>query len=159
MSFEEVTRELHGSAVAAAQAISLLRTRVCRTQESLAAVAAGDCSGSQLASLLQLHSDALVLASHPVTLSVMEAADRRDGLVQWFEAYDVVGGWDLASPLVQAGLGQAFLDEVVARVGEDAADDAIRWLSHAVDSDLLLREIEQSTRRILKLVAGLERSW
>ena len=47
-------------------------------------------------------------------MTPMEASDREDEIVDWLEAHDIAGGWDVAPTFVQAGLDVPWLDQVAA---------------------------------------------
>ena len=150
----DLTHELNNPAAAAVRATSLLRNRVWRSQEKLTALAQGKYTGEQLAALLRVQEDALRRTAQARQLDPIEAADRYDELVRWFEAYELHDGWDLAPTFVQADLDIDFFDRVMRRVGIQHVEDAVRWLSYAVESELLMREIEELTRRISAVVAS-----
>jgi hypothetical protein len=151
-----LTHELKNRAAAAVRATSLLRNRLWRSQEKLTSLAGGKYTGQQLAALLRVQEDALRRTAQARPLSPIEAADRYNELVRWFEAYELHDGWDLAPTFVQADLDTDFLDRVMQRVGMQHVEGTVRWLSYTVETDLLMRELEESTRRMSALVTSAE---
>ena len=87
-------------------------------------------------------------------LSPMEASDREDAVGEWLEDHGISGGWDLAPTFVQAGLEAAWLDQVAAVVDDGTLEAAIRWLNYTVETELLMNEIEDSTKRVSHLVTA-----
>ena len=85
-------------------------------------------------------------------LSPMEASDREDAVGEWLEDHGISGGWDLAPTFVQAGLEAAWLDQVAAVVDDGTLEASIRWLNYTVETELLMNEIEDSTKRVSHLV-------
>jgi len=85
-------------------------------------------------------------------LSPMEASDREDAVGEWLEDHGISGGWDLAPTFVSAGLEAAWLDQVAAVVDDGMLESSIRWLNYTVETELLMNEIEDSTKRVSHLV-------
>jgi hypothetical protein len=131
--------------VSLAEATSMLRLSLRRNREILLASAVRHHRSSEFVALLRLQEDAVARVVPEPELAAGEAAARHDRLVRWFEAYDITGGWDLAPSFVRAGLGAEFLDQVLRRVGDDLIDDAVHWLSYAVEAELLLQLLESGT--------------
>ncbi|KQU68957.1 ATP-binding protein [Phycicoccus sp. Root101] len=148
-----LTHELNNPAAAASRSVAALRNRVWRTREKLAALAGGRYSGDDLQTLVQLEKVAIASVASAPNLGSLESADAQEELVQWLEAYEISGGWDLAPTFVQAGLGLNFLNRVAHGIDTRLLEDAIQWLNYTVETDLLMREIEDSTARISALVA------
>jgi signal transduction histidine kinase len=88
------------------------------------------------------------------TLSPMEAADREDSLTDWLDDHGITESWELAPTFVQAGLDTGWLDRVAATVDEAIVENSLRWLHCAVETELLMKEIEDSTNRISTLVGA-----
>jgi signal transduction histidine kinase len=87
-------------------------------------------------------------------LSPIETSDREDQLADWLGEADVPGGWELAPVFVQAGLDTAWLDRVAAAVDPDLLTGALKWVHCAVETELLINEIEDATGRISTLVGA-----
>jgi signal transduction histidine kinase len=149
-----LTHELNNPAAAATRAVAALRNRLWRTREKLAALADGQYSGDDLRTLVQLEDVAITNVASAPHLGSIEAADAQEELFQWFEAYEIGDGWDLAPTFVQAGLGLDFVNRVAHGIDTRLLDDALRWLNYTVETELLMREIEDSTARISALVAN-----
>jgi hypothetical protein len=131
--------------VSLTEATSMLRHSLRRNREILLASAVRHHRSSEFVSMLSLQDAALARVTTDPGLPSREAAAEHDRLVRWFEAYDITGGWDLAPSFVRAGLGVEFLDQVLRRVGDELIDDAVHWLSHAVEAELLLQLMESGT--------------
>jgi signal transduction histidine kinase len=85
-------------------------------------------------------------------LSALERSDREDELGDWLEDRDVAAPWETAPVFVAAGLGTADLERVAGAVPPEDLGAALHWLSSNVETELLLREIRDSTSRISALV-------
>jgi signal transduction histidine kinase len=148
-----LTHELNNPAAAAVRATSSLRERLAEMRQELAVIAAGFDQG-MLSSLVRLEQEAVERMKSAPKLSAMETTDLEDALGEWLEGHDVAEGWELAPTFVQAGLNQAYLDQLAEGISEDCLGDAIRWLNCAVDAELLMGEIQDSTTRVSTLIAA-----
>ncbi len=151
-----LTHELNNPAAAASAAAGALVNRVHRARAELATLAASEYTPSQLSALVALQDDAAAHASEPSTWSPIQAADLSDALVDWLAAHGVPDGWDLAPTLAQVGIGTAFVDEVLLRLGPAMLVHAVRSLNYTIEIELLLREIGEATGRISTLLAGVK---
>jgi signal transduction histidine kinase len=148
-----LTHELNNPAAAAVRATSSLRERLAEMRQELAVIAAGFDQG-MLSSLVRLEQEAVERMKSAPKLSAMETTDLEDALGEWLEGHHVDDGWELAPTFVQAGLDQAYLDQLAEGIKEDCLGDAIRWLNCAVDAELLMGEIQDSTTRVSTLIAA-----
>jgi signal transduction histidine kinase len=149
-----LTHELNNPAAAAVRATSLLRERVAGMRHKLALIASGPYDRATLEVLVRLQEDAVEHVAKASALSPMQASDREEELAQWFEDHGIAAGWDLAPTFVQAGIGEQFLELVVATVDAATLEGAIRWLDYTIETELLMDEIHDSTTRVSTLVAA-----
>jgi signal transduction histidine kinase len=80
--------------------------------------------------------------------------DREDELGDWLDDHGVTGGWDLAPTLVSAGVDTGWLDEVAETMPAELLPDGVHWVSYALETELLMGEIEDSVTRISTLVGA-----
>ncbi|MGW2248780.1 ATP-binding protein [Kitasatospora sp. NPDC001660] len=149
-----LTHELNNPAAAAVRAASALRERIARARREFAALAAGPHRGEDLAHLSDLQDLTVDRMGQTPKLSPLQAADQEDAVGDWLEEHDVADGWELASVLVQAGLGTAWLDRIVGALPAEMLSSALNWLTCTVESELLLGEIEDATHRVSALVGA-----
>ena len=149
-----LTHELNNPAAAAVRATSSLRDRVAGMRHKLGLIAMGPYDRETLATLIRCQEDAVERVAKAAPMTPMEASDREDEIVDWLEAHDIAGGWDIAPTFVQAGLDVPWLDLVAATVDQQTLEGAVRWLNYTLESELLMNEIEDSTTRISTLVAA-----
>ena len=88
----------------------------------------------------------------------METADREDPIGDWLEDHGIVGAWDYAPTFVEAGLDIDWLERISATIDElDASaslQGALGWLKYTIDTELLMNEIAEASKRISALLAG-----
>jgi signal transduction histidine kinase len=149
-----LTHELNNPAAAAVRATSALRERVAGMRHKLGLVASGRFDSAALETLIRLQEEAAERVTKAPELSPMEASDREDAVGEWLEEHGISGGWDLAPTFVQAGLEAGWLDQVAAVVDDGTLEASIRWLNYTVETELLMNEIEDSTKRVSHLVTA-----
>jgi signal transduction histidine kinase len=149
-----LTHELNNPAAAAVRATSSLRERVAGMRHKLALLAGGHIAPAQLRELTELQEAAVERAAKAPTLSPLEANDREDELADWLDDHGISGGFDLAPVFVAAGLDASWAEEVAEAVAPEQLEGAMRWLSYTVETENLMREIEDSTGRISTLVGA-----
>ena len=110
--------------------------------------------GRRLHELVELQEAAVKQAAAAPTLSALETSDAEDALADWLDERGFAGAWDIAGTLVAGGATVAWLDQITSAVGEDNLEPAVRWLTYTVDTELLMREIEDAVTRISGLVAA-----
>ncbi|MFF5180065.1 ATP-binding protein [Micromonospora sp. NPDC000316] len=149
-----LTHELNNPAAAAVRATSVLRDRVAGMRHKLAMIADGRLDGRALHGLVALQEEAVARVATAPKLTPMATADAEDILTDWMEEHGVGGAWDLAPILVGGGLDVPWLAQVKAAVGPADLEAAVRWLTYTVDTELLMREIDDAVSRISGLVGA-----
>jgi signal transduction histidine kinase len=147
-----LTHELNNPAAAASRATAALGERVAGMRHKLALLAEGRVDGEQLRRLTDLQERFVDRIGTTGELDALERADREDELGDWLDDRGIDRPWDLAAVFVPAGLDPDCLEEVAGAVGEDFLEPALRWLAYTVETETLLREVAESTRRISHLV-------
>ncbi|UOX85845.1 ATP-binding protein [Amycolatopsis sp. FBCC-B4732] len=147
-----LTHELNNPAAAAVRATSALRERVAGMRHKLAFLAKKDIEPELLYQLIDVQERLVKQVAQAPKLTAMQQADREDEITDWFDERGIDGGWDLADIYVRAGLTTPDLDHVLEQVGDTFIDGAVRWLAYALETEMLMGEIEDSTTRISALV-------
>jgi signal transduction histidine kinase len=149
-----LTHELNNPAAAATRAASSLRDRVAGMRHKLALIAGGAWDRSALETLIGLQERAVEQVAKAPELSPLEAADREDEVVDWFDRHDIGTAFEMAATFVQAGIGVDWLNQVEAIVDDGMLEGALRWLNYTLETELLMNEIEDSANRISSLVSA-----
>src|ERR1700756_4724430 len=154
-----LTHQLNNPAAAIARAADELRGRIARMRGELVMLGDGTVSAETLNALVLLQ-DAVaehVAKSASQHLTALETADREDAVGEWLEDHDIDGGWDIAPTLVEGNIGTDWLERIAATAEElDASasvEEAIRWISYTIESELLMNQISEASKRITALVA------
>ena len=72
----------------------------------------------------------------------------------WLEDHDVEGAWELAPVLVAAGLTPDWMEQLPSVTDGEDVNGSVRWLAYSVETEMLMTEIEEATRRISTLVTA-----
>ncbi|MGF1646927.1 MAG: sensor histidine kinase [Kineosporiaceae bacterium] len=149
-----LTHELNNPAAAAVRATARLRERVAAMRHKLATLAGGAVAPDTLRAMTTLQERAVAGIAAAPRLTPMEASDAEDAVGDWLEGHEVGGAWDLAPVLVQAGVADAYLEDVAAAIPGAHLDGGIRWIVYSLETELLMNEIDEATSRISSLVAA-----
>jgi signal transduction histidine kinase len=155
-----LTHQLNNPAAATARAVADLRDRVAGMRHKLAMLADGKFSPEALRVLVSIQEEVAeqVAKSKSVELTALEASDREEQIGDWLEDRGIVGAWDYSPVLVDAGLDTDWLERVSASVDEvDASaslQSAIGWLRYTIETELLMNQISEASKRISALLAG-----
>lgn len=147
-----LTHELNNPAAAAVRATSTLQQRVSKMREKLAALAAGHLDQAALETLIKFQDEAAQRVAEAPTLSALESADAEDELTDWLGDHGVQQAYQIAPTFVQAGIDADWLELVANAAPPDSLAASIAWLYYTVDTELLMKEITDSTTRIVTLV-------
>ena len=152
-----LTHELNNPAAAAVRATAALRERVAGMRHKLALLAKKDIDPDLLEQLLDVQEQLVGQVASAPKLTAMQQSDLEDEIGDWLEDHDIPQGWDLSSIFVAAGLTAESLEHVLESVGDTFLDAAVRWLAYALETEILMGEIQDSTTRISGLVGAAKR--
>ena len=154
-----LAHELNNPAAAAVRATEQLRDRVAGMRHKLGMIAEGRVSADTIACLVSVQEAAVERAAKarhehrtPMQEADLEDVARRPAR----RAGGRQSAYELASVYVAAGLDVSWLDRVVAELGEDRVDGALRWLAYTLETESLMDEIQDATGRISTLVASVK---
>jgi signal transduction histidine kinase len=149
-----LTHELNNPATAVARATHTLSERLAGLWDELAGLAEGGLAAGQLAALADLVRQAGGGRAEQDPLSPLEASDREDELGGWLEEHGVAGAWDLAPPLVAAGLDSGWLERVAAAVPAGTLPRAVGVAAMTCEAESLLEEVAEASGRISALIGA-----
>jgi signal transduction histidine kinase len=149
-----LTHELNNPAAAAVRATASLRERVAGMRSKLKMIAGGKWDPADLQALIELQQRAAERVAKAPQLDPLETSDAEDALTDWLDDHGCSEAWQLPPVFVQAGLDSEWLEQVLATVGPDMLEPALRWLNYTVETELLMNEIEDATTRVTTLVGA-----
>ena len=152
-----LTHELNNPAAAAVRATAALRERVAGMRHKLAMLASGDLDPRRLGEVVVLQDETVERVAKTGRVSPLELADLEDEMADWLGDHDVAGSYDLAAIFAAGGLDAAWADGIAARVDDtEGLPGALRWLAYSIETEQLMREIEDATTRISTLLASVK---
>ncbi|MDH6244741.1 ATP-binding protein [Mycobacterium sp. OTB74] len=158
-----LTHQLNNPAAATARAVADLHERIGKMRHKLAMLADGKLSVESLRVLVSIQDGIpeQVAKSRGQELTAMETSDREDSIGEWLEDHDVASAWEYAPTFVEAGLDIDWLERVSTLVGDSNEPEmlpgAVGWLKYTIDTELLMCEISEASKRISSLLADAKR--
>lgn len=150
-----LTHELNNPAAAAVRAAAELRTQIATLRHRRGELPEALLDPRAITSLIELQDRVAEVAAKPNDLTSVEKSDLEEALGEWLDGRGLPDAWHHAATFAEAGLDIDWLERVsAAPCGErpDGLAAAIRWLSSTVETELLLTEIGDATKRISTLV-------
>ncbi|MGW4490272.1 ATP-binding protein [Amycolatopsis sp. NPDC004368] len=152
-----LTHELNNPAAAATRATAALREHISELRRTPDASSSAGAGSPQFRELVKLEELALNQVFAARSASPLEAADQEDELNEWLDEHGITDGWRIAPSLVQAALTVDWLDAVAATTGDDPAlGNFLHQLSHIIEIELLVGEIDDASTRISALVTAAQ---
>lgn len=152
-----LTHELNNPAAAAVRATAALRERVAGMRHKLAMLASGQLDPTRLGEVVVLQDETVERVAKTGRVSPIELGDLEDEMADWLSDHGVAGGYDLAAIFAAGGLDAGWADGIAARVSDDEGlAGALRWLAYSIETEQLMREIEDATTRISTLLASVK---
>ncbi len=155
-----LTHQLNNPAAATARAVADLHDRIGKMRHKLAMLADGQVSPQSLRVLVGIQEGVAdqVAKARSQELSAIEASDREDQIGEWLEDHGIAAAWDYAPTFVDAGLDVAWLEGISSSLGDGDSSTtlqgALGWLKYTIDTELLMHEISEASKRISTLLAG-----
>lgn len=112
----------------------------------------------QLAYIAELEHNLIrdYTSKYSLHLDALTESDKEEQITSWLGTHSVSDSWNLAQTLVSAGLDTVHLDTIRNSLPSDSLSDVLSWLDARLSSEVLLKEIEQSTLRISELVKAIK---
>jgi signal transduction histidine kinase len=154
-----LAHELNNPAAAARRAAQTLMEAMENVRSASLKLLKHSFSEPQRAAMLQFEQEAMKNTASPAEVSSdpLEFSDREEAITNWLERHSVPEPYKIASLLADACLNQEKLDAFAATIGPDAIGYVLRRLAALITVYGLVREIDNSTRRISDLVTAIKR--
>lgn len=148
--------ELNNPATAAMRATAALRDRVASMRRKLALLVQEGIDPELLGRLLDIQEQAAEQITEAPPLTPMQQADRENEIADWLAWQGMEQDWDLAAIFAGTSLTTQSLEAVQDLVSDGRIENALRWLAYALDTEMLIHEIEDGTTRISELVGAVK---
>lgn len=150
-----LTHELNNPAAAAVRAANSLRSQIAAMRHRRAELPDAALPPEAMSSLVELQDRVAEMAGKPKDLTSVEKSDLEEALGQWLQDRRVDDAWEYAATFAEAGLDIDWMERISASqccAGPASLSPVIRWLAGTAETELLLTEITDATRRISTLV-------
>jgi signal transduction histidine kinase len=154
-----LAHELNNPAAAARRASQSLIEAMNNVRSASIKLLKHSYSDDQRNALLQFEQDAVQHATSPTAPSddPLAFSDLEDSITNWLERHNVEEPYKIASVLADAGVNEEKLDALSGFTGEETVGHAVRRVAALIAVYGLVKEIENSTRRISDLVTAIKR--
>jgi signal transduction histidine kinase len=105
----------------------------------------------------ELQAKDKTIARTATPMDPLERSDREEQINAWLDQHNVADSWKMGPVLVDADLGTAQLEELLKVTGEDLLGAALARVTQVVIIYGIIKEIDNSTRRISDLVTAIKR--
>jgi signal transduction histidine kinase len=148
-----LAHELNNPATAARRAAAQLQDSTERVQSFLCGLSI-TLSPDDWNSLVEAAAEAG--DRKPPQLDHLTRSDRSDAIAAWLDDHGIANGWDMAPTFVNAGLDLPWLEKLVEKIPEPARVNAIGWVEARLNTQTLLRQMQDSTARVAELVKAVK---
>lgn len=149
-----LAHELNNPASAARRAADQLSETMCDVQTESAKLAK-IVSDEEYQALLEWQEHELWQGELP-RLDAITRSDREEEIGEWLENRNVPDAWELAEPLVAAGLTTEDLEQVSSKVRAEVLPQVVAWLSAVATAATQVCTISRSSTRVSQLVETLK---
>jgi signal transduction histidine kinase len=150
-----LAHELNNPAAAAGRAAASLREALEMVRDASIRLARHALSAEQRESIIQLEHEATLFVPE-VPTDALAQSDREEQIGGWLEKHHVANAWKIAPVLAEMGVEVPRLDTLARDVGAGVVSDALVRIASILTISRLIREIENSTRRISELVRAIK---
>jgi signal transduction histidine kinase len=151
-----LAHELNNPASAGLRAAGQLQPLFDEVQDVRAALERLDLTAEQESLVADFAARARQSAGRPAALDSLARADREEALERWLAQHGFPDGWRVAPTLVDLALDDAALGRLAAAFNPAQLPIFLHWLQHDYETQLLLREIAQTTSRVADIVDALK---
>jgi signal transduction histidine kinase len=106
--------------------------------------------------LVNFSDDALSSLQTAPPLDALTRSDREEALGDWLEKNQIPEGWKMAGTFVSGGLDEAWFEKLLGSLPPEIRTPAVQWIEARMNLKLLLKQVENSTGRVVELVKAVK---
>ncbi|MDN5289247.1 MAG: hypothetical protein JWR38_5521 [Mucilaginibacter sp.] len=91
-----------------------------------------------------------------IRLSLKQRTHREDEIMDWFDEHEIENGYDIVESFVDFNFSTDTLEKFNAIVASENLSDILNWISDVLISEKMIRDIQESARRIAELVSSVK---
>jgi signal transduction histidine kinase len=150
-----LAHELNNPAAAARRAAAQMEEALDVIASTIGRFVGSGIERAQAEQLVELQEEAITGAERRTALDTLDAADAEEELTARLEELGVSDPWQLAEPLVAAGVDREWVDRLAGAAGP-ATDAAVAWVAATLSARGLAGELQESTQRMSALVGAVK---
>jgi signal transduction histidine kinase len=89
-------------------------------------------------------------------LSLKQRTHREDEIIEWLDEHEIENGYDIAESFVDFNFSVDTLEKFNTIIASDNLSDILNWISDVLISEKMIRDIQESARRIAELVSSVK---
>jgi len=150
-----LAHELNNPAAAVVRSAAALRKHLGAVPEKYKRVLLIRLSAEQVDAVNDLLFSKMASGKN-AKLSLRKKTEREDELTDWLDDRGIEDGQALAETFVEYGLTIADLEKILHEVSDKFLAPALEWLDNVLNTEKLVKEIEEASQRIATLVASIK---
>lgn len=150
-----LAHELNNPAAAVVRSAAALRQHLGAVPEKFKRVMMIRLSPQQVDAINDILFAKIAPGRNPA-LALMQRTALEDELAEWMESHDIQDGSTMAETLVEFGFGLADLDKILHAVSSAFLAPALEWFDNVLNTEKLVVEIEEASKRIGALVSSVK---
>jgi signal transduction histidine kinase len=113
-------------------------------------------TAEQHAAIRAFESEAIDHTTKAPRLNSLEQSDREDAVATWLEEHGFEDAWKLSGNLVEAGIDEEALEQILGQIDPSAIVDVLARINAQLAAAKLASEIKAGTARISELVGAIK---
>jgi len=89
-------------------------------------------------------------------LTLKEKTKREDEMTAWLDDHNIENGYDVAENFVDFGFGVENLETFCSHIPSDYCSPVFNWISQLLNTERMVQDIQESSRRIADLVSSVK---
>ncbi len=150
-----LAHELNNPAAAVVRSATALRQNLGMVPEKFKGVMLMRLSPQQVDAVNDILF-AKITTGRNTKLALMQRTALEDELTEWLESHNIQDVSAMAETLVDFGFGLAELDQILNEVSSGFLAPALEWLDNVLNTEKLVAEIEEASKRIASLVSAVK---
>ncbi len=148
---------LNNPAAAAARSANQLGDCLARLGAANSALQVRDITETRWSEITRLRDELIArLGTDAVITDAIDLSEREDIVQQWLEAHGVTDAWEPAPMLARVGVDARWLEMLVGGLPGGAVGDVTAWLAASLETDDLLKSMQETTGTISHLIEAFK---
>jgi signal transduction histidine kinase len=148
---------LNNPAAAAARSANQLGDSLTRLDHANSALQGRDVTAAKWEEIVHLRDELTArVGTDAVITDAFNLSEREDVVLGWLEDHGVQDAWEPAPMLARLGVDAAWLDRLADGLPEGALGDVASWLAASLETDDLLKSMQETTGTISHVIQAFK---